>query len=112
MPTTGNTNPGNLQTVPKKRDVHNYGSHVGGRASGAGSEESSDATRNSDEGANHTRSKEELPSETPLLQTVDPDESNVETYRGRQGFTSMDKERVAEIGSMGGNMAMDKREQD
>ncbi|KAJ3159714.1 hypothetical protein HDU86_001364 [Geranomyces michiganensis] len=62
--------------------------------------------------ANHTRSKEELPSETPLSQTVDRDDPNVETYRGRQGFASMDKERVAEIGSMGGNMPMDKTDRD
>ncbi|KAJ3132715.1 hypothetical protein HDU90_006767 [Geranomyces variabilis] len=58
------------------------------------------------------RSKEELPSETPRSQTVDSDESNVETYQGRQGFASIKKERVAEIGSMDGNVAMDETERD
>ncbi|KAJ3181747.1 hypothetical protein HDU87_000765 [Geranomyces variabilis] len=69
---------------------------------------SAQPTQVDDGPANHTRSKEELPSETPLSQTVSHDDPNVETYHGRQGFASMDTERVKEIGSMGGNMPMDK----
>ncbi|KAJ3155234.1 hypothetical protein HDU89_007425 [Geranomyces variabilis] len=69
---------------------------------------SAQPTEVDDSPANHTRSKEELPSETPLSQTVDHDDPNVETYHGRQGFASMDTERVKEIGHMGGSMPMDR----